>query len=336
MDKYQFSYATELIQGTQDWCVDVPVLILFFNRPYLLEKVFDAVKKARPSTLLLYQDGPRSDREDDKKNINLCRDIVRDINWNCTVYRMYQQKNYGCDPSGYMSRKWAFSIVDRCIILEDDVLPAVSFFYFCKELLDKYCDDKRVYRICGQNIFTEYSPYDGDYFFTRGGSILGWATWKRVFDEWDTAYSFLEDERILDTLKYTYKQSGNPINKFIKKCIKHRNSGKEYFESIFSSSRFLGSGLSIVPAKNLISNIGISSEATHSPADIRLITKQAQRAINAPIYELDFPLKHPKYVLEDKRYEDLQSRFMGWRKSIFRKIAVKAEETVRKMIYGRG
>ena len=36
--------------------IDVAVLILFFNRPDSLKKVFDEVRRARPSRLFLYQD----------------------------------------------------------------------------------------------------------------------------------------------------------------------------------------------------------------------------------------------------------------------------------------
>ena len=43
--------------------VDVAVLILFFNRPEPLEKVFEQVRKARPAKLFLYQDGPRGERD---------------------------------------------------------------------------------------------------------------------------------------------------------------------------------------------------------------------------------------------------------------------------------
>ena len=335
MEKYQFDYSTEEITVKQEWLVDVPVLIQFFNRPEQLKKVFSSVCKAKPSTLLLYQDGAREHRNDDVKNVEACRKIVESVDWNCTVYRMYQEKNYGCDPSGYMSRKWAFSICDRCIVLEDDVVSSVSFFSFCKELLDRYQDDKRIYRISGQNILGEYQPYAGDYFFTKGGSIWGWATWKRVFDEWDPAYAFLDDQKTVECLAYTYQRSGNPIERFINKCRRHRDSGKEYFESIYSSARFLGTGLTIVPCKNLISNIGISAESTHNATDIRLLTKQGQRSFNAPTYELEFPLKHPKFILEDKRYEDLQSQFMGWKKNGFQKVAVKIEEEIRKILYSR-
>lgn len=107
--------------------VDVPVLILFFNRPQQLSQVFEQVRNARPSKLFLYQDGPRS--EHDLPGIKACREVTDQIDWDCEVHRMYQEKNYGCDPSEYISQKWAFSMVDKCIVLEDDDVPSVSFFH---------------------------------------------------------------------------------------------------------------------------------------------------------------------------------------------------------------
>jgi methionyl aminopeptidase len=41
----------------------VPVLILFFNNPQKLSRVFEQVRKARPTHLFLYQDGPRDERD---------------------------------------------------------------------------------------------------------------------------------------------------------------------------------------------------------------------------------------------------------------------------------
>jgi hypothetical protein len=63
--------------------VDVPVLILFFNRPQQLSQVFEQVKKARPSRLFLYQDGARN--EHDLPGIKACREIVSQIDWECEV-----------------------------------------------------------------------------------------------------------------------------------------------------------------------------------------------------------------------------------------------------------
>ena len=113
--------------------IDVSVLILFFNRADVLEKVFAEVKKARPARLFLYQDGPRGER--DMPGIMACREVVSQVDWQCEVHTMYQEQNYGCDPSEYISQKWAFSHVDKCIVLEDDDVPTQSFFPFCKQVL---------------------------------------------------------------------------------------------------------------------------------------------------------------------------------------------------------
>ena len=74
---------------------DVAVLILFFNRPQHLQEVFDEVRRARPSRLFLYQDGPRDAR--DLPGIEACRRIVEQIDWQCEVHTKYQERNYGCD-----------------------------------------------------------------------------------------------------------------------------------------------------------------------------------------------------------------------------------------------
>lgn len=145
--------------------VDVAVLILFFNRPEPLSAVFEQVRKARPSKLFLYQDGARGEK--DMPGILACRKVVDEIDWECEVYQWYQEKNFGCDPSEYLSQKWAFSIVEKCIVLEDDDVPSVSFFAFCKELLDRYENDSRICMISGINYdeITPNMPYD--YFSVR-------------------------------------------------------------------------------------------------------------------------------------------------------------------------
>lgn len=111
--------------------INVPVLLLFHARADNFKEVFQQVRKARPSILLCYQDGPRNEK--DMLGINKCREIVKNgIDWECDLHTNYLNVNQGCDPSGYLSRKWAFSIVDKLIILEDDCVPSVSFFRFCK------------------------------------------------------------------------------------------------------------------------------------------------------------------------------------------------------------
>ena len=75
-----------------------------------------------------------------------------------------------CHPSTLslihiLAQKWAFSLSDTCIVLEDDDVPAVSFFGFCKELLDKYEHDPRISIIAGFNNEEITPDITSDYFF---------------------------------------------------------------------------------------------------------------------------------------------------------------------------
>lgn len=290
--------------------VDVAVLILFFNRPEQLKQVFEQVKKARPSRLFLYQDGPRGSK--DIPGIEACRQVVSDIDWECEVHQLYQEKNYGCDPSEYISQKWAFSLADKCIVLEDDDVPSISFFRFCKEMLDKYENDTRISMIAGFNSeeITPDIPYD--YFFATTFSIWGWASWRRVIDLWDEHYTFLEDSDNMKQLK-------NLINTrkyrkdFIYMCQRHKEHGKAYYETIFHASILFNSGLSIVPTRNMINNLGAIDNSTHFMGSLNTMPKGYRRIFTMKRYEMEFPLKHPRYVIENTSYKDRVYKIMAWR-----------------------
>lgn len=290
--------------------VDVAVLILFFNRPNQLSQVFEQVKKARPSRLFLYQDGPRSEK--DLPGIEACRRIVADIDWECEVHRNYQSENAGCDPSNYRAQRWAFSLADKCIVFEDDSIPSVSFFRFCKELLDKYENDTRISMIAGFNNeeVTPDVPYD--YFFASTFSIWGWASWRRVIDQWDESYSFLDDsfsmkqlKALIDTRRYR--------KDFIYMCRRHREHGKPYYETIFHASILFSSGLSIVPTRNMINNLGATADSVHFGNSIHTLPRGYRRIFTMKRFEVDFPLKHPRHVIEHVPYKESVYRIMGWR-----------------------
>ncbi len=280
------------------WKIDVPVLLIFFARPDTLEKVFESIKEARPSTLLLWQDGPRENRPDDIENIEKCRKIVEDIDWDCEVYKRYNEKNYGCDPSTFYAHKWAFSIVDKCIVLEDDFLVSQSFFPYCKELLDKYEYDERINHICGFNLLGVSEHCPNDYLFSHNGSGA-WASWKRVADGWDETYSFLKDEYAMSNLRKKY---GKKFDIWYNNACRHQSTGKAFWESILGFDCMLNNRYAIIPKNNLVSNIGLTYGSTHSNTEIHLLTKKEQTIFNNPINELDFPIKHPKYIVPDYQY----------------------------------
>lgn len=283
------------------WKNDVNVLLIFFIREDVLEKTFEAVRQARPRRLLLWQDGARENRPDDVERVQRCRKIVENIDWECEVHKNYQTRNWGCDPSTFYSHKWAFSIVDKCIVLEDDCVPSQSFFPYCKELLDRYEFDTRINRICGQSPIDIYGKYQYDYTFTSFGSVWGWATWKRVADLWEEDYAFLDDDELvrLYSMKYPSKQSQH----YLQLTRQRKKNQVAHWEQIQTFARRLNSQLCIVPTVNLIQNIGLGVDSTHSNVAMADVPKKLRHLFYLPAQDIALPLRHPKYVFENVEYE---------------------------------
>lgn len=289
---------------------EIPVGILFFNRPWTLEKVFESVRHIRPAKLYLYQDGAREGNMQDIENVRLCREIVKNVDWECEVHTYYQEKNVGVDPSEFIAIKWVFEKEEMAIFLEDDDVPSQSFYHYCRELLYKYRHDQRFNIICGLNQMGEYkNSGDEDYIFTSSGSITGWASWKHVIDSWDEHYSVLEDKNALINIE---NKLGKKLFKLWLSNVKaHKSSGKAHYESIMSVATLLNNRINIVPKLNLISNIGIGENASHGTNNLKTLPKGIKRIFFQKPHELIFPLKHPKYIIEEKDYTDAINRIMG-------------------------
>lgn len=280
--------------------IDIAVLLIFFCRADKFEKVFEQVKTARPSRLYLYQDGPR--REEDMQGILRCREIASQIDWNCEVNVWYQDKNVGCDPSGFIAHTWMFGQEDMGIVLEDDVVPSQSFFRFCKELLEKYKDDERVNLICGMNNTGVSTHIRDSYLFTTKGSVWGWASWKRVVMQWNEDYPWLESEQELKNLK-GQRLKKHEYLKLLNTVKAHKESGKAHFETVGGMDLYLYNRLNIVPKYNLTTNIGVGEETTHGAADLRMLPRRNRKLFYMKRYEIEFPLKHPKYMMPDYDFE---------------------------------
>lgn len=289
---------------------NVPVLLIFFCRDEQFRKVFEQVKNARPRKLFLYQDGPRPDMASDVDGIKRCREIAEDIDWECEVHKLYQESNKGCDPSGYIAQRWAFSNVDRCIVLEDDCVPCQSFFPFCEELLEKYKDDERINMICGYNhLGTVDTPYD--YLFAENGSIWGWASWKRVVDRWDPNCTFLDDQYTVRLIKQKKTTILGYSGHFLEFCMRCKSAGISYHEAANYSSAELNGRINIVASKNMISNIGIAAESTHDADSVHKLPKAVRKLYFSPVYDISKPIKHPKYVIRDKAFDDAVFKMLG-------------------------
>lgn len=312
--------------------VDVPVRVNIWIRPECQKKQFEVIKKARPSILFIQSDGGRNEREWDaiKRNRKL---VDEGIDWECTVYRFYEDHNNGLYAMGKKVSDFIWKTVDRCIFLEDDLIPSVTYFEFCRELLERYKDDQRIECICGFNQLGTYDTAGLSYFFSRQGSIWGSATWKRVVEERNN-FRYAENPYIMRLLKQ--RTTHNPIawkrlNAYSchEKYEGHVPGGEFWYEfDMYSQNR-----LQIVPSKNLISNIGATNNSEHA-AELKLLPRGIRKVFNMPIYDMDMPIIHPEYVIPDLEYEKKRNRVMGYNTPIIEKVR-KVERLLLLIRYGR-
>lgn len=285
----------------KDYLVDVPVQINIWIRPECQKKQWDVIRKVRPSILFIQSDGGRNEEEWEKIRQN--REMIdRSIDWNCKVYRLYESTNLGMYSMGRKTRSLIWSKVDRCIFTEDDQVPAVSFFEFCRQLLEKYKDDMRIECICGMNYQGVSEQVTSDYFFCKHGSVWGFATWKNRFEEREQGFSYYNDPYVMKLLEHETKPdkgiwkalcsyAGNPN-------YEGHMPGDEFWLGfdVFAQER-----VRIIPKYNMISNIGCGGDSAHS-AEYNYLPRATRQLFNSKLYEMNFPLKHPKYVIADDEY----------------------------------
>ena len=89
------------------------------------------IKKYQPTKLFLAVDAPRSSEE--TSLVQDCKSLTELIDWECDVFTKFPNKNLGCRLAVSQAITWFFENIEHGIILEDDCLPSIDFFYFCEK-----------------------------------------------------------------------------------------------------------------------------------------------------------------------------------------------------------
>ena len=269
------------------------VALLLFNRPEATRRVFEQVARARPPRLLLVADGPRADRPGEAERCAEVRAIAENVTWDCEVLTNYSDVNLGVGVRPATGLRWVFEQVEDAIVLEDDCVPDPTFFQYCDELLETYRDDERVMHISGDNwnFTTQAQPYS--YFFSRYCYSCGWASWRRAFRYYDpelTLWPSLRDTPWLTDLLGDRAAAAFWSGYF--ELMHSTGLARNGWDWPWLFACWAHHGLSILPAANLITNIGFDAEATH--------TNRADDArAFVPAVPMKFPLRHPPAMVRD-------------------------------------
>ena len=300
-----------------------PVLFMIFNRPDTTQKVFNAIKKAKPRQLFVAADGPRPDKEGEIEKCQKAREIANSVDWDCEVKTLFRGKNLGCKIAVSSAIDWFFENVEEGIILEDDCLPSQSFFWFCQELLEYYRKDTRIMHISGDNFQFGHKRGEGTYYFSKYNHIWGWATWKRAWKCFDVNMKSFEE----------FKREGQINNIFrikqqqkywVKVFQKTYDSEIDSWDYIWTYTCFTNNGLCVLPNVNLVSNIGFSREGLHTKDGNSIFSKMKVEEITEII--------HPKFVLADQEADLFTFKLCFSNRNIFERVKNKVLRIISKII----
>lgn len=278
----------------------VPVVLTVFSRRDVVERVLEAIRKAKSKRLYVIGDGGRTPEE--SARVREVRELIAAIDW-CEVRTNYAEENMGPKKRLATGISWVFEQEEQVIILEHDCLPDPSFFPFCEELLERYKDDERVMHIGGNNFFAAVGvPYEcqDSYFFTHIPHIWGWATWRRAWQHYDVDVKRWPEARKRKLLNDVFRDSAVAF-RWANRFQEYYDGKIESWDGQWSFAVVSQGGLCINPAVNLVSNIGFGAEAFSAK-------NATAKVAEVPVASLNFPLAHPEFLVVDMAAEHLTQK----------------------------
>ena len=274
-----------------------PIALLTYKRPELTKAIIKIILSLKPRKFYIIQDGPKNDfSKKDKRFFNYNRKIILSLKNRGNISFIFFKENLGLRTVTVTALKKIFLLEKKIIYLEDDTIPSKSFFYFCKLMLKKYNNNKKVFHISGTNMYLgnkDDLKIKSSYFFSKYPQIHGWATWR---DRWENYYDV--NIKLWPKLKKKFlnhvlkdKKESRFFRHYLDKIYKNKSYNWDFQ---WSFTLILNNFKTIVPKVNLIKNLGY----LHNPTGAG-----AGKFRKLKIEELKFPLKHPKSYKLNKYYD---------------------------------
>lgn len=284
--------------------MEIPILLVTFNRPRHTAEVLTAIMRSSPATIFIFQDGPREGNAADVCRVQEVREVIEAITMGTqtAVHTFFSKKNLGCGPGPAAGISWFFENVEMGIIIEDDAVPHPDFFQYAEELLEKYKDDKDV-RAIGSMHLDDRTYGNGSYYFSKmNRTLCAWATWKRAWDDFDLNLRSTTRADLSNALR-TYRARlrereywCDRLDEIQEDCYHNSSWDQQFWMSIW-----LHHGKGIMPNVNLSSNIGFDEEGTH--------TKDSNSPASQKQTEGILPLVHPSdksiQRIADQRFQEI-------------------------------
>ncbi|WP_300222895.1 methyltransferase FkbM [uncultured Helicobacter sp.] len=266
---------------------NTPILIVTYKRLDTTFEVLKTLKNIQAKKIYISSNHWKDDAE--KATVLLLRERIKNyIDWECQLNFIIHTEHLKVKDSFSSAINIFFEKEEKGIILEDDIVPNQSFFFFCQEMLEKYKDNSQIFMISGWSALDFHQDIKNtlkeDYFFSQYCHIWGWATWARAWKMYEKEFENFEED--FNQFEFNSKEEKTTWYKIFKA---YNEDKIDTWDHPWTFTIRKHNGFSIYPKNNMIKNIGFNrDDATN--------TKSWSKYEEMHTYDLPLHLSHPQEI----------------------------------------
>ncbi len=276
----------------------LPVLLIAFNRFEYTQKVISVLQNYQPTKLYLAMDGPKS--LEDELIQDRISDYTLDNFPSPKVIFIRGESNLGTGNFIPQAITKFFKDEEFGVILEDDCIPTLTFFEYCRQLNMQRENFPQIMAVCGSNLTSKGKNGDA---FTLGPFFVpwGWATWRDKWSRFERKQEVLS--QIENELGHIWYRS-DKLRKLMGSYIKSSTSQEsKVWTGHWLCSIIKADGVIATPDTNLVTNIGFQNSGENASNKLQGIFTRSSFELKNPIFHR--ANSNNQLILENKYFEVL-------------------------------
>lgn len=237
------------------------LLVIAYLRPDNLFRILSLAQMAGIKDYFISIDYPSIQTPEIMEQHSKVLDVARKFQSNqlLNVSIFVRNQNVGCSAAVLSSCDWFFGEVNQGIILEDDCVPTLDFFEYCRDAMESLIINDQIWMACGTQLapLTEGSSW----IVSKYALTWGWATtsskWREISSELRNGFAPIKSRNMsgISRRESVYWNAG----------ARRAMSGySDAWDTPLVQKMLLKRKFSILPSASLVTNIGNDMYATHT------------------------------------------------------------------------
>ena len=239
-----------------------PIILFAFNRLAPLKACVSSLlqnTEAAETDLVVYVDGPRSNKKGEAFKVEAVRQFVREISGFKSIEIFFSEENKGLGPSVIDGVTNVINRYGKAIVIEDDLIVSRNMLAYMNQGLDKYEKNPEVFSISAySNRVKAPKGYKYDAYFAPRSSSWGWATWK---NRWMSCDWEMKDWKAVERNAKAFNRWGGSDCFGMLKGWKDGNN--KSWAIRFCYNQFVQDKVSLFPLVSKIDNEGFDGSGTN-------------------------------------------------------------------------